>query len=69
MSGGPRIGAKDSKQDYATPLEFIEAVDLAAHAGNTKCSRWFGPGRVKGGDAMIWDWKTDEILHFLGREE
>lgn len=43
---------KDSKQDYATPPEFIQAVerkfgpiqfDLAAHAGNAKHARYFAP--------------------------
>ena len=53
-SGGPRVSSgADSKQDYATPPEFIAAVekrfgrislDLAAHAGNTKAARWYGPG-------------------------
>lgn len=42
-----------SKQDYATPREFMAAVearfgpiafDLAAHADNAKARRWFGPG-------------------------
>lgn len=48
--GGPTIRRGESKQDYETPLEFIDAVekrfgtltfDLAAHAGNAKCSRFF----------------------------
>src|SRR5262245_31145097 len=42
-----------SVQDYATPRAFLDAVearfgrivmDLAAHAGNAVCARWFGPG-------------------------
>jgi hypothetical protein len=42
----------DSKQDYKTPSDFIEAVktrfgsiffDLAAHAENTQCHRYYAP--------------------------
>lgn len=51
---GPRVSSgTDSKQDYATPAEFIAAVeasfgesiafDLAAHAGNKKHARYFAP--------------------------
>lgn len=53
MSGGPRVTTgEDSKQDYATPLELIAAVekrfgkvvfDLAAHSENTKHERYFAP--------------------------
>jgi phage N-6-adenine-methyltransferase len=48
VSSGP-----GSRQDFATPWEFIRAVekhfgkldiDLAAHERNAKCARWFGPG-------------------------
>jgi hypothetical protein len=50
---GPRITrGKDSKQDYATPAEFIAAVekrfgpiqfDLAAHRANKRHERYFAP--------------------------
>ncbi len=67
--GGPRVGAPDSKQDYATPPEFIAAVekrfgpvtfDLAAHADNAKHARYFAPnefvtttGSKKTGDLVV----------------
>lgn len=51
---GPRVtSGADSKQTYATPPEFIAAVerrfgpicfDLAADATNAKHARWYGPG-------------------------
>lgn len=51
--GGPRITTgEDSKQDYATPNDFLEAVtkrfgpivfDLAAHRLNKKHPRYFAP--------------------------
>lgn len=67
---GPRISSgKDSKQDYATPVELIAAVekqfgkivfDLAAHAGNTKHERFFAPPELPesayGVDALAHDW-------------
>jgi phage N-6-adenine-methyltransferase len=46
-----------SRQDYATPLCLIEAVerrfgpivhDLAATSGNTKAATWYGPDRELG---------------------
>lgn len=53
MSGGPRVtSGTDSKQDYSTPMDFMRAVegrfgppvfDLAAHAENTRCSKYFAP--------------------------
>lgn len=51
--GGPRVtSGEDSKQDYATPADFMAAIeqrfgpvqfDLAAHAGNAKHERYFAP--------------------------
>lgn len=50
-----------SKQDYATPWEFIRAVearfgpidfDLAAHEGNTKCITYF----TEADDSLKQDW-------------
>lgn len=50
---GPRVtSGEDSKQDYATPADFIAAVerrfgtiqfDLAAHRGNHQHERYFAP--------------------------
>ncbi len=51
---GPRVtSGKDSKQDFATPENFLReavekrfgpvAFDLAAHAGNAKHERYFAP--------------------------
>lgn len=50
---GPRVtSGEDSKQDYATPDDFMAAVtqrfglicfDLAAHRGNNKHERYFAP--------------------------
>ena len=49
---GPSVSTDNSKQDYATPDEFMQAVvkrfgpisfDLAAHAGNKKHARYFAP--------------------------
>lgn len=50
---GPRVtSGEDSKQDYATPGDLMEAVagrfgpvqfDLAAHSGNKKHERYFAP--------------------------
>lgn len=62
---------KDSRQDYATPLEFIQAVerkfgpiqfDLAAHAGNAKHARYFAPTEscdpgAFGLDAFRYNWQ------------
>lgn len=55
-----------SRQDYATPLCLIEAVerrfgfivhDLAATSGNTKAPTWFGPDRELGErDSLGIDW-------------
>jgi DNA N-6-adenine-methyltransferase (Dam) len=59
---------KDSRQDYATPPEFIAAVerkfgpiqfDLAAHAGNAKHARYFAPitdPQAYGVDAFAHQW-------------
>jgi len=49
---GPSVSTDDSKQDYGTPWELIDAVtkrfgpisfDLAAHANNKKHPRYFAP--------------------------
>lgn len=54
-----------SKQDYATPREFIAAVerrfgplawDLAAHEGNHATVPWFGPGSPWARDSLIQPW-------------
>lgn len=63
---GPRISSgSESKQDYTTPACFIAAVeerfgpicfDLAAHAGNTKHARWYGPdGEAE--DSLTQPWR------------
>ena len=53
-----------SKQDYATPREFIAAVerrfgplawDLAAHEGNHVTTDWFGPGATCD-DSRVYPW-------------
>ena len=54
---------KDSKQDYGSPWPFIRQLknhfnitfDLAAHQGNHKCDRWFGPGGIAE-NALIENW-------------
>ncbi len=52
MSGARVSSGPDSKQDYKTPADFMEAViarfgpitfDLAAHAGNTQSPNYFAP--------------------------
>lgn len=58
----------ESKQDYATPPEFMRAVnarfgphsfDLAAHAANTKHARYF----TEADNSLIQDWhKIDGLL-------
>lgn len=68
---GPRVSTgPDSKQDYATPLEFIAAVerrfrpitlDLAAHADNTKSKRWYGPGG-EAPDSFEANWQIPGLL-------
>jgi phage N-6-adenine-methyltransferase len=54
-----------SKQDYATPRVFLDAVekrfgrlefDLAATAANRVATRYFGPGARDGEDALKRDW-------------
>ena len=57
-----------SRQDFATPAAFIEAVerrfgqlawDLAAHAENSKCGlRYFGPGSAHGEDSLAVGWSS-----------
>lgn len=63
---------KDSKQDYATPPEFIKAVerkfgpiqfDLAAHAGNAVHARYFAPPgsedeAAEGWNAFLYSWHS-----------
>lgn len=55
-NGGPRVtSGEESKQDYATPDDFIKAVesrfgpiqfDLAAHASNKKHERYLAPSHL-----------------------
>jgi DNA N-6-adenine-methyltransferase (Dam) len=70
VSGGARISSGiESKQDYATPTEFLDAVetrwgklhlDLAAHSQNVKLPRWYGPGGEKENTLAIdLDWPLD----------
>lgn len=57
-----------SRQDYATPAAFIEAVerrfgqldwDLAAHAENSKCGpRFFGQGSTHNEDSLAVPWSS-----------
>lgn len=61
----------DSKQDYRTPTEFMQAVerrfgpvkfDLAAHRGNAQAARWYGPGG-EAEDSLTQPWhKLDGLL-------
>jgi phage N-6-adenine-methyltransferase len=55
----------NSKQDYATPREFLDAVerrfgpirfDLAAHHGNHVVENYYGPGSPKGEDSFKQNW-------------
>lgn len=55
-----------SKQDYATPREFIAAVerrwgplalDLAAHTDNHVTEKWYGPGGLAE-DSLVVDWSA-----------
>ncbi len=75
-SRGASFARGASKQDYATPPEFIEAVerrfgpiafDLAAHAGNAKAAQWYGPGGVAE-DALSEDWTKLEGNLWLNPE-
>jgi phage N-6-adenine-methyltransferase len=65
----PKTGAafnrKDSRQDWGTPPEFIEAVekrfgcieiDLAATAENAVCEAYYGPGHRLVPDSLARDW-------------
>jgi len=54
-----------SKQDYATPRPFLDAVerrfgpirwDLAAHAGNPVVPDYYGPGSKRGEDSFAQAW-------------
>lgn len=78
MATAPKTGASfargASKQDYATPQNFIQAVerrwghisfDLAAHAKNTKAKRWFGPGGLAP-DSLVEKW--GDILRPGGKQ-
>lgn len=68
---GPRVSSgPGSKQDYATPLDFIAAVerrfgsitfDLAAHSENTKAANWYGPGGEQL-DSFAADWQLPGLL-------
>ncbi len=53
MTSGPTINRHNSKQDYGTPRNFLDAVvkefgsldwDLAASVENKKAPQYFGPG-------------------------
>jgi phage N-6-adenine-methyltransferase len=63
----PKQKPGNSRQDYGTPPEFLRAVerdfhvtrwelDLAAHAGNAICERWYGPAGIAA-DSFQADWK------------
>lgn len=72
--GGPRVSSgADSKQDYATPVEVIRAVehrfgpivfDLAAHEGNAKAAQWNGPGGLAA-DSLATPWRVRSGLQWL----
>lgn len=64
---GATLSRHSSKQDVATPPEFIKAVtekfgpiafDLAADSKNdvTHAGDYYGPGSSKGEDALVQDW-------------
>lgn len=62
---GPSVDRANSKQDYATPREFLDAVerqfgsilwDLAANAANKVCGNHYGPGSTWGDDSFAQDW-------------
>lgn len=78
-NGGPRVtSGEDSKQDYATPDDFIRAVearfgpiqfDLAAHSGNKKHRRYLAPSHlvtVGTAEELNLDLHTIEILNMNG---
>ena len=57
-----------SKQDYATPVDFVDAVrkafcvvafgaDLAAHTENYVATPFLGPGSGWGNDGLAYDWR------------
>ncbi len=61
----PQHNRWHSRQDYATPRIFIDAVverfgpiafDLAAHAGNHQVPSYYGPGSPLGEDSLAQDW-------------
>jgi phage N-6-adenine-methyltransferase len=70
-AGAPREGKSQNvqvgapgRQDYETPDAFFELCDrefnfgwdLAAHADNHKCPRWFGPGSPYAADSLLTPW-------------
>jgi len=73
----PRQKPGRSKQDYATPADFIEAVvgrfgpiafDLSAHAENTKAEAYYGPGSLLAEDSLTQDWTLLEGNLWLNPE-
>lgn len=64
---GPSIDRANSKQDYATPREFLDAVerefgpivwDLAASRANRVCENYYGPGSQWAQDAFAYGWAS-----------
>jgi phage N-6-adenine-methyltransferase len=62
---GAGFARHKSAQDLGTPREFLDTVearfgiiktDLAAHAGNHVCARYFGPGSAIGENSLEQDW-------------
>lgn len=62
---GPSIAKGKSRQDYATPPDFLAAVerrfgrithDLAAHSGNNVVPAYYGPGSAIGEDSLEQQW-------------
>lgn len=80
MSGGPRVSSgSESRQDYGTPKEFLQAVeqrfgriafDLAAHAANAKHERYFAPPAftVKVADDECSEGELDDLARQLTRQ-
>ena len=64
---GPSVNKGHSKQDYATPREFLAAVekrwgamdfDLAADRSNRVCEKYYGPGSALGEDSLAKPWEV-----------
>ena len=64
---GPSVNQGHSKQDYATPREFLAAVekrwgamnfDLAADRSNRVCEEYYGPGSALGEDSLAKSWEV-----------